>query len=240
MLPTRSLIAADIDAYLAQHERKELLRFLTCGSVDDGKSTLIGRLLYDTQLIYEDQLAAVRTRQRAQGHDRRRDRPVAADRRPEGRARAGHHDRRRLPLLLDQPAQVHHRRHARATSSTRATWRPARRPATSPSSSSTRATACMQQTRRHSFIASLLGIRHVVVAINKMDLVGYSEEVFERIKDEYTRVRRAARDRRPALHPDLRAEGRQRRRRRARTCPGTRARRCCTTSRPCTSRPTAT
>ena len=60
MLPDSALIATDIDAYLAQHERKELVRFLTCGSVDDGKSTLIGRLLYDTQAIYDDQLAAVR------------------------------------------------------------------------------------------------------------------------------------------------------------------------------------
>ena len=60
MLPDASLISTDIDAYLARHERKELVRFLTCGSVDDGKSTLIGRLLYDTQTIYDDQLAAVR------------------------------------------------------------------------------------------------------------------------------------------------------------------------------------
>ena len=60
MLPDSALIATDIDAYLAQHERKELVRFITCGSVDDGKSTLIGRLLYEAKMIYEDQLAAVR------------------------------------------------------------------------------------------------------------------------------------------------------------------------------------
>ena len=98
-----------------------------------------------------------------------------------------------------------------ATSSTRATWPPARRPATWRSSSSTPATACCRRPTAR-FIVSLLGIKHVVVAVNKMDLVGYSEEVFERIKDDYTELRRAARDGRPALHPDVGAEGRQRRR----------------------------
>ena len=71
------LIATDIDAYLKQHEQKELLRFLTCGSVDDGKSTLIGRLLYDSKMIYEDQLAALRT-----GFRRRTARPAAISIRP--------------------------------------------------------------------------------------------------------------------------------------------------------------
>ncbi len=75
MRPTRPRRDADIDAYLAQHERKELLRFLTCGSVDDGKSTLIGRLLHDTKMIYEDQLAAVQRDSERRRHDRRRDRP---------------------------------------------------------------------------------------------------------------------------------------------------------------------
>ena len=212
MLPDAALIATDIDAYLAQHERKELLRFLTCGSVDDGKSTLIGRLLHDTQMIYEDQLAAVKQDSERRGRRGRRDRPRAADRRPEGRARAGHHHRRRLPLLLDRAAQVHHRRHARATSSTRATWPPAPRRATWPSSSSTPATASCARRERHSFIASLLGIRHVVVAVNKMDLVGYSEEVFEADQGGVHRLRRQARVHGSALHPDVGAEGRQRRR----------------------------
>ena len=85
----------------ARHQKKELLRFLTCGSVDDGKSTLIGRLLHDTKMIYEDQLAAVKRDSERSAH-RRRDRPRAADRRPEGRARAGHHHRRRVSLLLDR------------------------------------------------------------------------------------------------------------------------------------------
>ena len=87
----------------------DLLRFTTAGSVDDGKSTLIGRLLYDSKAIFEDQLAAIErvTEQRGEDHLESR----APDRRPAGRARAGDHDRRRLPLLRHAPAQVHHRRH---------------------------------------------------------------------------------------------------------------------------------
>jgi hypothetical protein len=106
------LIATDIDAYLHQHEHKSLLRFITCGSVDDGKSTLIGRLLYDSKMLFEDQLAALESRQQEVGHARRRHRLRAAGRRPGGRARAGHHHRRGLPLLQHRQAQVHRRRHA--------------------------------------------------------------------------------------------------------------------------------
>ena len=93
----------------------ELLRFATAGSVDDGKSTLIGRLLYDTKAIFEDQLeqVAARLRAPARRQRQRQRRPRAAHRRPARRARAGHHDRRRLPLLHDAAAQLHHRRHPR-------------------------------------------------------------------------------------------------------------------------------
>ena len=116
----------------ARAATENLLRFTTAGSVDDGKSTLIGRLLYDSKGVYEDQLAAVR---KSAGQPRQRaDRLLAADRRAAGGARAGHHHRRGLPLLRHAGAQVHHRRHARATSSTRATWPPAPRPPTWPSS----------------------------------------------------------------------------------------------------------
>ena len=116
---------------------------------------------------------------------RRARQPRAAHRRPARRARAGHHDRRRLPLLRDQAAQVHHRRHARATSSTRATWSPARRPRASSiilvdarqgSSSSSGATR---------YIASLLRIPHLVFAVNKMDLVDWDEATFRRIEAEF-------------------------------------------------------
>ena len=92
----------------------DLLRFSTAGSVDDGKSTLIGRLLYDSKGIFEDQLAAIeRTSQRRGYHAGR---PGAPDRRAARRARAGHHHRRRLPLLRHAAPQVHHRRHARPRS----------------------------------------------------------------------------------------------------------------------------
>ena len=87
----------------------ELLRFATAGSVDDGKSTLIGRLLYDSKTIFEDQLEAVEAH--LAGSGRRVHQPGAAHRRPPGRAGAGHHDRRRLPLLRHPTPQVHHRRH---------------------------------------------------------------------------------------------------------------------------------
>ena len=111
-----------------------LLRFLTCGSVDDGKSTLIGRLLYDSQLIFEDPLDRLDEGQPQARHHRRGHRPRAAGRRAGGRARAGHHHRRRLPLLPDAAAAPSSSPTRRATSSTRATWRPAPRMPTSPSS----------------------------------------------------------------------------------------------------------
>ena len=111
---------------------RSLLRFITCGSVDDGKSTLIGRLLYDSKLVFEDQLAALEARFEEGRHPGRRPRLRPPGRRPRRRARAGHHHRRRLPLLLHRAAQVHRRRHARATSSTPATWSPAPPPPISP------------------------------------------------------------------------------------------------------------
>ena len=91
-----------------------MLRFITCGSVDDGKSTLIGRLLYDSKMIFEDQLAALESDSKRVGTQGQRDRLRAAGRRARRRARAGHHDRRRLPLLRDRETQVHRRRLPRA------------------------------------------------------------------------------------------------------------------------------
>ena len=130
--------------------------------------------------------------------------PRAADRRPARRARAGHHDRRRLPLLRDAAAQVHHRRHARATSSTRATWSPAPRPRISRSCWSTRARASSSRPAATPPSPRCCGSRTCVVCVNKMDLVDYDEEVFDAI------VRRASRDwaarlddPRRHLHPDL-------------------------------------
>ena len=179
-----SLIATDIDAYLAQHERKELVRFLTCGSVDDGKSTLIGRLLYDTQMIYEDQLAAVRTDSERRGHTggeldlalltdglrAEREQGITID-----VAYRYFSTSKRKFIIADTPGHEQYTRNMATGASTcdlAAILIDARN-------------GVARQTRRHSFIASLLGIRHIVVAVNKMDLVGYDEEIFETIKADY-------------------------------------------------------
>ena len=179
------LIATDINAYLAQHERKELLRFLTCGNVDDGKSTLIGRLLHDSKMIYEDQLAAIQ-----------------ADSVKSGTTGAGKID---LALLVDGlqaereqgiTIDVAYRYFSTSTRKFIIADTPGHEQYTR--NMATGASTCdlavilidarygvQTQTKRHSFIASLLGIKHIIVAINKMDLVGYSEESFNQIKKDY-------------------------------------------------------
>ena len=179
------LISTDINAYLAQHERKELLRFLTCGNVDDGKSTLIGRLLHDSKMIYEDQLAAVQ-----------------ADSVKSGTTGAGKID---LALLVDGlqaereqgiTIDVAYRYFSTSTRKFIIADTPGHEQYTR--NMATGASTCdlaiilidarygvQTQTKRHSFIASLLGIQHIIVAINKMDLVEYSEAKFEQIKADY-------------------------------------------------------
>ena len=179
------LISSDIDAYLAQHERKELLRFLTCGNVDDGKSTLIGRLLYDSKMIYEDQLAAVQS-----------------DSVKSGTTGAGKID---LALLVDGlqaereqgiTIDVAYRYFSTSTRKFIIADTPGHEQYTR--NMATGASTCdlavilidarygvQTQTKRHSFIASLLGLKHIIVAINKMDLANYSEETYEKIKADY-------------------------------------------------------
>jgi small GTP-binding protein len=174
------LISSDIDAYLAQHERKELLRFLTCGNVDDGKSTLIGRLLYDSKMIYEDQLAAVQS-----------------DSVKSGTTGAGKID---LALLVDGlqaereqgiTIDVAYRYFSTSTRKFIIADTPGHEQYTR--NMATGASTCdlavilidarygvQTQTKRHSFIASLLGLKHIVVAINKMDLVDYSKATYEK------------------------------------------------------------
>jgi bifunctional enzyme CysN/CysC len=178
------LISTDINAYLAQHERKELLRLLTCGSVDDGKSTLIGRLLYDTKMIYEDQLSAIKSDSvksgttgdkvdlalLTDGLQAEREQGITID-----VAYRYFSTAKRKFIIADTPGHEQYTRNM-----------------------ATGASNCelaiilidarhgvMTQTRRHTFIASLLGIRHLIVAINKMDLMGHDEGVFERIKQDY-------------------------------------------------------
>ena len=180
------LIATDVEAYLAEHEHKDLLRVLTCGSVDDGKSTLIGRLLHDTNLIYEDQLAALTADSVTSGTTG--DRPDLAllmdglkAEREQGItidvAYRYFSTSRRTFVLADAPGHEQYTRNMVTGASTcqlAVILVDASR-------------GVLDQTRRHSTIASLLGIRHVVVAVNKMDLVDYSRERFEQIRDEYLR-----------------------------------------------------
>ncbi len=179
------LISTDINAYLAQHERKELLRFLTCGNVDDGKSTLIGRLLHDSKMIYEDQLAAVK-----------------ADSVKSGTTGAGQID---LALLVDGlqaereqgiTIDVAYRYFSTSTRKFIIADTPGHEQYTR--NMATGASTCdlaiilidarygvQTQTKRHSFIVSLLGIKRIIVAVNKMDLIEFSEETYNRITEDY-------------------------------------------------------
>ncbi|MEX2474929.1 sulfate adenylyltransferase subunit CysN [Marinobacter sp.] len=178
------LIAEDIQAYLKQHENKELLRLLTCGSVDDGKSTLIGRLLHDTKMIYEDHMASLKTDSAKMGTTGEKlDLALLVDglqaEREQGITidvayRYFSTDKRKF-IIADTPGHEQYTRNMATGASTAQLailMIDARH-------------GVLTQTRRHSYIASLLGIRHVVVAINKMDLVDFSEERFNEIKDEY-------------------------------------------------------
>jgi len=178
------LIADDILAYLKQHENKELLRLLTCGSVDDGKSTLIGRLLHDTKMIYEDHMASLKTDSAKMGTTGEKlDLALLVDglqaEREQGITidvayRYFSTDKRKF-IIADTPGHEQYTRNMATGASTAQLailMIDARH-------------GVMTQTRRHSFIASLLGIRHIVVAVNKMDLVEFSEQRFNEIRDEY-------------------------------------------------------
>ena len=178
------LIASDIDAYLAQHERKEILRFLTCGSVDDGKSTLIGRMLIESKMVYEDQLAALE--QDSQSHG------TIGDRLDPALLTDGLDDERQQGITID----VAYRYFSTAKRKFIIADTPGHEQYTR--NMATGASTCdlaiilidarkgvLTQTKRHSFITSLLGVKHVVVAINKMDLVDYSQEVYEQIREDY-------------------------------------------------------
>ncbi|WFC61237.1 sulfate adenylyltransferase subunit CysN [Pseudomonas sp. REST10] len=178
------LISQDILAYLAQHERKELLRFLTCGNVDDGKSTLIGRLLHDSKMIYEDHLEAITKDSKkvgttgddidlallVDGLQAEREQGITID-----VAYRYFSTAKRKFIIADTPGHEQYTRNM-----------------------ATGASTCdlaiilidarygvQTQTKRHSFIASLLGIKHIVVAVNKMDLKDFDQGVFEQIKADY-------------------------------------------------------
>ncbi|MDP5291240.1 sulfate adenylyltransferase subunit CysN [Oceanimonas sp. CHS3-5] len=178
------LIASDIEQYLQQHEHKSLLRFITCGSVDDGKSTLIGRLLFESKMLFEDQLAAMEADSKkygTQGEDidfallvdglaAEREQGITID----VAYRFFSTDKRKF-IVADTPGHEQYTRNmvtGASTADAAILMVDARK-------------GILTQTRRHSYLMSLLGIRHVVVAINKMDLVDYSEETFNRIKEDY-------------------------------------------------------
>jgi len=187
MAHASDLIENDILAYLKQHEEKDILRFLTCGNVDDGKSTLIGRLLHDSKLIFEDQLAAIKqdsqkfntTNQEfdlallVDGLQAEREQGITID-----VAYRYFSTEKRKFIIADCPGHEQYTRNM-ATGASNCDLAiiliDARK-------------GIQTQTRRHSYIISLLGIKNVVVAVNKMDLMDFDETVFNNIKTEYLKL----------------------------------------------------
>ena len=181
---TDALIAEDIDAYLARHQHKTMLRFITCGSVDDGKSTLIGRLLYDSKMIFEDQLAALESDSRTQGTQGAEiDFALLVDGLAAEREQGITIDvayrffttERRKFIVADCPGHEQYTRNmvtGASTADLAVILIDARK-------------GVLTQTRRHTYLCHLLGIRHLVLAVNKMDLVGYDQAVFDAIVDDY-------------------------------------------------------
>jgi bifunctional enzyme CysN/CysC len=184
MVPALAVTPSPLEQFLGRQERVGLLRFLTCGSVDDGKSTLIGRLLYDTKLIFDDTLAALERDSvkhgttgadidfalLVDGLEAEREQGITID----VAYRFFTTERRRF-IVADTPGHEQYTRNM-ATGASNAELAVVLVDARQ---------GVLTQTRRHSFIASLLGIRHVVLAINKIDLVGFSEARFNQIRDDY-------------------------------------------------------
>jgi bifunctional enzyme CysN/CysC len=181
---TDALVAENIEAYLAAHQNKSMLRFITCGSVDDGKSTLIGRLLYDSKMIFEDQLAALESDSKkvgTQGQEidfallvdglaAEREQGITID-----VAYRFFNTEKRKFIVADCPGHEQYTRNmvtGASTADLAVILVDARK-------------GVLVQTRRHSYLCHLIGIRNVVLAVNKMDLVDYSKEVFERIVADY-------------------------------------------------------
>lgn len=179
-----SLIAEDIDAYLELHQHKSLLRFITCGSVDDGKSTLIGRLLYDSKMIFEDQLATLEADSKRVGTQGQEiDFALLVDGLAAEREQGITIDvayrffatEKRKFIVADTPGHEQYTRNmvtGASTADLAVILIDARK-------------GVLTQTRRHSYLAQLIGIRNIVLAVNKMDLVGYSQETFDAIVADY-------------------------------------------------------
>ena len=187
---TEALIAEDIDAYLDQHQHKTMLRFITCGSVDDGKSTLIGRLLYDSKMIFEDQLAALESDSKkvgTQGQDidfallvdglaAEREQGITID-----VAYRFFNTEKRKFIVADCPGHEQYTRNmvtGASTADLAVILIDARK-------------GVLVQTRRHSYLCHLIGIRNIVLAVNKMDLVDYDQSTFDAIVEDYTEFARS-------------------------------------------------
>ncbi len=184
MAHVSDLIAHDIDAYLQQHQYKSLLRFITCGSVDDGKSTLIGRLLYESKMVFEDQLAALESDSKkvgtqggeldfallVDGLSAEREQGITID----VAYRFFSTDKRKF-IVADTPGHEQYTRNmitGASTADVAVILIDARK-------------GVLTQTKRHSYLVSLIGIRHVLLAVNKMDLVDFREDVFNQIVSDY-------------------------------------------------------
>ena len=182
---TDALISEDIDAYLETHQHKSMLRFITCGSVDDGKSTLIGRLLYDSKMIFEDQLAMLEADSKKLGTQGQNiDFALLVDGLAAEREQGITIDvayrffatEKRKFIVADTPGHEQYTRNmitGASTADLAVILIDARQ-------------GVLTQTRRHSYLVQLVGIEHVVLAVNKMDLVGYSEDTFKQIVADYT------------------------------------------------------
>jgi bifunctional enzyme CysN/CysC len=181
---TQDLIAEDIDAYLVQHQHKSLLRFITCGSVDDGKSTLIGRLLYDSKMIFEDQLAALEADSKRVGTQGQNiDFALLVDGLAAEREQGITIDvayrffstEKRKFIVADTPGHEQYTRNmvtGASTADLAVILIDARK-------------GVLTQTRRHSYLAHLIGIRNLVLAVNKMDLIGYDHDKYDAIVADY-------------------------------------------------------
>ncbi|GAC1619451.1 MAG: sulfate adenylyltransferase subunit CysN [Nevskia sp.] len=181
---TDALIAQDIDAYLVRHQHKSLLRFITCGSVDDGKSTLIGRLLYDSKMIFEDQLATLEADSKRVGTQGQEiDFALLVDGLAAEREQGITIDvayrffatEKRKFIVADTPGHEQYTRNmvtGASTADLAIILIDARK-------------GVLTQTRRHSYLAHLIGIRNLVLAVNKMDLIGYDRARFDAIVEDY-------------------------------------------------------
>lgn len=184
MVHVSDLISEDIESYLAAHEQKELLRFITCGSVDDGKSTLIGRMLYESHMLFDDQLAALEADSKKVGtQEGEIDFALLVDglaaEREQGITidvayRFFSTDKKKY-IVADTPGHEEYTRNMATGAST----------ADVAIILVDASQGVLTQTRRHSFIVSMVGVKRIILAVNKLDLVDYSQDVFNQIKQDY-------------------------------------------------------